>query len=194
MIPRPRVSALPSPRPSRIRSPLAPRLCAASTRRAWRVLRPACAPRVARTSMPRCEPWIADDRFQLGYEQGNLTVQVAALVNSHAKSAGARHSRSSNPRTRSAREMSPRRTARSSSFVSISMPMINIVAGPTNSGHHHQRDRQASPAVRRRCALRVALRQGLAWMRVRVPVVRVRAAPLGSIQSCQNTPVQVVVA
>jgi hypothetical protein len=74
MIPRPRVSALPSPRPSRIRSPLAPRLCAASTRRAWRVLRPACAPRVARTSMPRCEPWIADDRFQLGYEQGNLTV------------------------------------------------------------------------------------------------------------------------
>jgi hypothetical protein len=24
--------------------------------------------------MPRCEPWIADDRFQLGYEQGNLTV------------------------------------------------------------------------------------------------------------------------
>jgi hypothetical protein len=141
MIPRPRVSALPSPRPSRIRSPLAPRLCAASTRRAWRVLRPACAPRVARTSMPRCEPWIADDRFQLGYEQGNLPVPCPGrgLGELAGESAGALFSRSSNHGTEPVRESTPCREQQVGCF------SLDAHGQSLDLRSHHSRARPSHP-------------------------------------------------
>jgi hypothetical protein len=68
------------------------------------------------------------------------------LVNWHAKSAGDRRSRASSLRTRSARDMPPCRTARRSSPVSTSIPMIS-----TLTCHDHTtsqgREPPSNPAV-----------------------------------------------